>query len=101
MTTLSEITKKIRSKNAGPFWLTFDIFCEGEAEFETVKRVLSLERSAAVLGTDPATLKRFEIPDLKVLKISIPRPHVQGTPLDRDMHGASFGNILAELEVED
>ena len=28
MSTLGEKVKKIRSKNAGPFWITIDIFCE-------------------------------------------------------------------------
>ncbi|MFQ3302569.1 MAG: hypothetical protein ACI9EH_001468, partial [Planktomarina sp.] len=27
MTKLGDIVPKIRSKNAGPFWLTIDIFC--------------------------------------------------------------------------
>lgn len=33
MTKLSEHTIKIRSKNAGPFWLTIDIFCDGPEAF--------------------------------------------------------------------
>lgn len=99
MTTLATLAKKVRSKNAGPFWLTIDIFCDSDAAFQTVCENVDANRAAVALGADPATLKRFEIADLRVLKISVPRPTVQGTQADRDMHGASFANILAELEI--
>lgn len=99
MTKLSDIAKKIRSKNAGPFWLTIDVFCDTAEAYQKVVDALDVMRMAEVLHTDPTTLKRFEIPDLNVVKISIPRPAIQGTRQDRDMHGASFANILADLEV--
>ena len=99
MTRLDDIVTKVRSKNAGPFWLTFDVFCGSPEVFERVCKALSAERLAAVLQTDLANLKRFEIADLNVLKFSLPRPHIQGTRLDRDMHGASFANLLAEIEI--
>lgn len=99
MTTLADIATKVRSKNAGPFWLTFDIFCASSEDFARVCRALDADRVARALHADPAVLKRYEIADLNVLKISLPRPQVQGTRMDRDMHGASFANILAELEV--
>ncbi len=100
MTTLADIAKKIRSKNAGPFWLTIDVFCETPAAFAQVAQSLTADRAAAALNADPTQLKRFEIADLNVVKISIPRPNIQGTRQDRDMHGASFANILAELEIQ-
>ena len=99
MTRLGDIAKKVRSKNAGPFWLTCDIFCGTPEVFARVCRSLSTDRVAAVLETETATLKRFEIADLNVLKFSLPRPQVQGTRLDRDMHGASFANLLDEMEI--
>ncbi|CAN0196824.1 unnamed protein product, partial [Chrysoparadoxa australica] len=44
-------------------------------------------------------IKRFDIPDLNVVKFSLPRPEIQGTIFDRDMHGASFAQILGDLDV--
>ncbi|MEM8572006.1 MAG: DUF4387 family protein [Pseudomonadota bacterium] len=99
MTKLADVAMKVRSKNAGPFWLTFDIFCDGPQAFETVRASLDTQRVAAALHTPPEAVKRFEISDLNVVKFSIPRPAIQGTREDRDMHGASFANVLAELEV--
>ena len=99
MARLGDIAAKVRSKNAGPFWLTIDIFCEESAVFETVCRSLSTERVAALYGQPVAQVKRFEIADLAVLKFSMPRPVVQGSLQDRDMHASQWGWLLAEMEI--
>ena len=100
MTTLADLTVKIRSKNAGPFWLTIDLFCDTSANFEKVCAIADNTRVAELLGTPVSELKRFEIPDLNVLKFSVPRPAIQGTRYDRDMHGASFANLLSALSED-
>lgn len=99
MTKICDLAMKVRSKNAGPFWLTIDIFCGTQEVFERICAALDAERTAEALGTSAAAVKRFEVPDLNVLKISVPRPAVQGIRTDRDMHGASFANLLAELDI--
>lgn len=99
MAELGSLVEKVRSKNAGPFWLTVDIFCGAPEVFARVRDGVSTERLAALFQTDVAEIKRFDIADLNVVKISLPRPQVQGTRFDRDMHGASFAALVAELEV--
>ena len=99
MTRLAVVADKVRSKNAGPFWLTIDIFCGSAEAYEQVSKALSTEGVASLFQIAPATLKRFDLADLHVVKFSLPRPCVQGTAADRDMHGASFANLLAEMHV--
>lgn len=99
MANLGELVEKIRSKNAGPFWLTIDIFCGTSSAFARTCESLSTERVATVFATDPKTLKRFEIPSLNVIKFSLPRPEIQGSIADRDMHGASWAALLSEIEL--
>lgn len=99
MAELGDLVEKVRSKNAGPFWVTVDIFCGSEAVFRRVAEGLSDARVAKALGTPPEALRRFEIGSLNVVKFSCPRPVVQGTRFDRDMHGAGWGALIAELEV--
>ena len=99
MARLGQVAEKLRSKNAGPFWLTIDIFCGDRAAFSRVCDGLSTERIAAAFKADPATIKRFEIASLNVVKFSLPRPEIQGSVADRDMHGASWAALLAELEL--
>lgn len=99
MTTLGDVADKIRSKNAGPFWLTIDIFCNDAQAYARVARGLQSEAVSAALGTDIATLKRFDMSDLWVVKFSLPRPQIQGVSADRDMHGASFGLLLTDIAL--
>lgn len=100
MTRLNAIAQKVRSKNAGPFWITIDIFCGSADAFARVTRGLSTDHVARVLNTDQDALKRFDMPDLNVIKISLPRPQVQGTRFDRDMHGAALGELIGEMEID-
>jgi hypothetical protein len=99
MPELGQIADKVRSKNAGPFWLTIDIFCGAQERFTHITRHLDNADIAARLGTLTEAVKRFDIPDLNVVKISVPRPTIQGTRDDRDMHGAQWANILAEMDM--
>lgn len=100
MPSLSEKVLKVRSKNAGPFWLTIDIFCGSKAAFEDVSAQLSTERVAALYKARPETLKRFDIADLNVVKFSLPRPMIQGSREDRDMHGAGWAVLLEEAALD-
>ncbi len=99
MTTVADIVTKVRSKNAGPFWLTVDIFCGDAAAYDRVVTGLSTDRVAAAFDVAPETLKRFDIVDLHVVKFSLPRPTIQGDIADRDMHGAGWAPLVAELAL--
>ncbi|MCB2136989.1 MAG: DUF4387 family protein, partial [Rhodobacteraceae bacterium] len=85
--------------NAGPFWLTVDIFCGNSDVFGHVCRGVATERVARLFGISPTEIRRFDIADLNVVKFSFPRPVVQGSREDRDMHGAAWAVLLEELEV--
>lgn len=96
---LSDHVFKVRSKNAGPFWVTIDIFCGTPTSFEHVTARLDDTKVASLCGTTPQLLKRFDIADLSVIKLSFPRPVVQGSATDRDMHGAQWAALIAEMSL--
>jgi hypothetical protein len=100
MPEVARIARKVRSKNAGPFWLTVDIFCDGPEAFARIRDGLTTEAVAKLFDVPRQTVKRFDIADLNVVKFSLPRPAIQGTPADRDMHGAGWAPLLAELEID-
>ncbi len=100
MPRLSELVLKVRSKNAGPLWLTIDIFCGKPQDIETVSARLSTERVAALYQASLEDIKRFDIADLMVVKFSLPRPVIQGSRADRDMHGAGWGVLLEEAVLD-
>lgn len=101
--TLGELAKLIRSKNAGPFVLTIDVMFGDE---ETYRRVL---RSGVLTKRSFARLYRLPEEDVSVfeydaacaIKISIPRPYVQGDPEDGDMFGGQQHAPLVDLPVPD
>lgn len=99
MSRLADLVLKVRSKNAGPFWVTIDVFCGSRDAFETVAGKLSTDRVAAIFRQPRASIRRFDLPDLNVVKFSLPRPVVQGSRFDRDMHGAQWAVLLAEHEL--
>ena len=96
---LSDRVLKVRSKNAGPFWVTIDIFCGSPAAYVEVVSRLPTETVARLYATEMQLVKRFDIADLNVVKFSIPRPVIQGAAADRDMHGAQWAHLLAETEL--
>lgn len=99
MALLRDMAEKVRSKNAGPFWLTIDIFCSAHVPVEEISALLPTEHIADLFNADPSQVQRYEQPAIGVLKFSIPRPTIQGTRDDRDMHGASFAILLEELDL--
>ena len=99
MRRLSDRVLKVRSKNAGPFWVTVDVFCGTSAVFEQVRLELRTEAVASLFQQPSQLIKRFDIADLNVIKFSFPRPVPQGARTDRDMHGAQWAILLAEFQV--
>jgi len=96
---LNNLVSKIRSKNAGPFWLTIDIFCGNQKAFEVVQHGVTNEVIARIFDQPAVLIKRFELVDLHVIKFSLPRPQIQGSKRDRDMHGASWAALVGRIEI--
>ena len=99
MASLSEVAKRIRSKNAGPYWVTIDVFFESDNDYQLVSDQLQSAKVAYVLKVNQADLSRFDLPQISVIKFSFPRKVVQGSRFDRDMHGAQYANLLNEIEI--
>lgn len=101
MATLGELARLIRSKNAGPFELTFDIMFDDPASFERVRAsdVLTRERIAAIYRLPRERVKFFVVPDALAFKASIPRPFFQSDLDDSDNHGGQQYAPLIDIEI--
>ncbi|TCP82854.1 uncharacterized protein DUF4387 [Sphingomonas sp. PP-CE-1A-559] len=101
MPKLSNVCSHVRSKNAGPFWITVDLFFPDAGAFAHYSNAPSLTGSAiaAVFGVDPVSMKRFEVTHLSVLKFSYPRATPQGGTVERDMHGGQQYVRLLDVEL--
>ena len=98
---LAEIATLIRSKNAGPFTLTFDIMFSDPEQFHRVRRSEQLTPAsfAALFGCVPEEVKFFACENALAFKFSIPRPIAQGDPGDGDMHGGQQFAPLMQIEI--
>jgi hypothetical protein len=99
--TLGELADQVRSKNAGPFWITLDVFFTSEPDYQlvTASAVLSPHAIAGLYQVDPATVRCFELPGILAVKISFPRPVTAGSFEDRDLHGGQQHVPLAALRL--
>lgn len=102
MTKLAEVCRHIRSKNAGPFWVTFDLFFDGPENFARYKDHPALGPALIhrLFGADPALVQRYPVARLNMLKISYARTTAQGGVVERDMHcGQQFVRLL-DVELD-
>lgn len=102
MTTLGELASIVRSKNAGPFRLTVDVFFESTSDYrralnsavfteESISDVYGLERSD-IIGI-------YEMDELSAVKISLKRPVPAGSTTDSDVYGAQQHSPLLDLVI--
>ena len=61
---------------------------------------LDPEIIGALYRVDPATVRIFRLPSIRVVKISFPRRATQGGVADRDMHAGQQHVPLARLRLD-
>jgi hypothetical protein len=101
MTKLAELARLIRSKNAGPFQLTFDIMFERPETYERVKQSGAVTREVVAQRYNllPEDVLFFFCDNALAIKASIPRPYFQGDLRDSDGHGGQQYAPLMDIEV--
>lgn len=101
MPKVREVCRHVRSKVAGPFWVTIDLMFDGQDNYDRYvgSPELSAESIAAVYGVEPDTMAVYRIPALKVLKVSFPRPAPQGGVEERDLHSGQQYTYLLDVEL--
>jgi hypothetical protein len=101
MSTIADLALEVRSKNAGPFWVTMELFMKDADGYAVVadESFVNEDVVAELYDVDASSIQLFRIPSLHVVKISFPRPVSQGSLRDRDMHAGQHHVPLALLEV--
>jgi len=101
MARLEHIAKVIRSKNAGPFYLTLDVLFGDAASYE---RVAAAE---VITQAGMASLYRQPLDNVRVylhrnalaMKVSLVRWTPAGSLNDTDIYGAQQHVLLYDIEV--
>lgn len=101
MTQLWELTELIRSKNASPWQLTFDIMFGSRENFDLCKATQLTDASyyAALYGLPADRVTVFLHDAALAIKVTIPRPQSAGAPSDTDVFGGQFHSPLVMLEI--
>ena len=101
MAKLWQVTKLIRSKNAGPFELTFDVIFRDHDTYEKVRdaKVISAKWFARTYRLTPEVVSVIHYDAASAIKITIPRPAISGDIDDTDVFGGQQYGPLVDLEV--
>ena len=101
MALIQDLAQDVRSKNAGPFWVTLEIFCNNEDNYQAIKNSphVTREKIAELYGVSHGSMKRFDMDNIQVIKFSYPRPQPSGHKYENDMHTGQQYIRLAEVEV--
>ncbi|HQE67640.1 MAG TPA: DUF4387 domain-containing protein [Bacillota bacterium] len=100
---LHDIAAVIRSKNSGPYELTFDILMKDD---ETFEKVASADIFSKKLISELYNLPEDDIqsiikfPKARAFKITVKRPIPSGALGDRDIYGAQQHAPLMDLSIE-
>lgn len=101
MPKLSTLARLVRSKNAGPFQLTFDIMFDDDATYKrsVVSNAFDAAAISGRLGLPEEDIRIFFCDAAHAIKISIPRPFPQGDLEDSDGHGGQQYAPLLDIEI--
>ena len=99
---LWQVSKLIRSKNSGPFELTFDVIFKDRATYEKVRdaKIINAEWFAKTYRLTPEVVAVINYDAPNAIKVTIPRPVISGDIDDTDVFGGQQYAPLLDLPVE-
>ncbi len=102
-TTIGDLAVLVRSKNAGPFWLTIDIMFDDADNYRRVRDSEAISRAlvARMFRREPADIIVVNHDAALAIKVSFPRPQSSGSKYDSDVYGGQQYAPLLSLEVPD
>jgi hypothetical protein len=95
------MARVLRSKNAGPCLVTFDLIFDRPEDFERVRSQIARLRTevAARYGRSENQVRVIDYAPAQAVKITIPRDIVSGDVGDLDVYGAQQHAPLLEIEI--
>ena len=101
MATIADLAVLVRSKNAGPFWLTIDVMFDDAEKYRQVRDSDIINRAAReeMFRRDPAEIIVVNHDAALAIKVSFPRPQSSGSKYDSDVYGGQQYVPLLSLAV--
>ena len=97
---LTDTFRLVRSKDAGPFMLTLDLFCHDATAYRRVldSGVITPATFAALYGIDASSVEVHLVESINAIKVSFPRPVPSGELADSDITGGQqYGRLIKHL----
>lgn len=99
MKKLIDCTKILRSKNAGPLFITFDLIFPGREEMEYVEKNLKKSQIAEAYDVAEEKIDIISYAVVNSIKITFPRKNISGSLFDNDIYGCQMHVPLAEIMI--
>ena len=99
MKRLVDYTKILRSKNAGPLFITFDLIFSDANEMDYVIERLTKSAVAKAYGIDEREIDIIAYKVVNSIKITFPRRNISGSLCDNDIYGCQMHMPLASIEI--
>lgn len=100
--TVRDVLVSVRSKNAGPFTVTFDLYFPDAETFHAMRErnLLTPEVVGRLYGLDAAVVKIHWFEPVYAVKIAVPRVVPGGAPGDTDVAGGQQYAPLLSLPLD-
>lgn len=96
---LIDLAKILRSKNAGPLYITFDVIFNNLEDLKKAVNGITKEKIAKAYDVDQEKIDVIVYEIVNSIKITFPRKIISGSVLDTDIYGCQQHVPLANIEV--
>ncbi|WP_232376148.1 DUF4387 family protein [Amycolatopsis aidingensis] len=100
-TTLADLAHEVHAKNAGPFWVTMELFMRDAEGYRIAadESFLNERVIAELYRVEESTVQLFRIPSLNVVKISFPARSTRDRSGTATCTPASTTSPLARMPI--
>ena len=99
MKKLIDYTKILRSKNAGPLYITFDLIFDEQKDMQYVAERLTKEAVSEAYNVAVDKIDIITYAVVNSIKITFPRKNISGALADNDIYGCQQHMPLANIEI--
>ena len=99
MKKLIDHTKILRSKNAGPLFITFDLIFNTKEDMEYVEQRLKKSDISKAYDVEEGKIDIISYGVVNSIKITFPRKNISGSLADNDIYGCQQHMPLANIEI--
>jgi hypothetical protein len=98
---IRDLAKVVRSKNAGPFYLTLDVIFNDKHTYEKVKtsQAINVDTMCSLYRVRPDQVRIIPYDKAYAIKITLDRPVPAADVSDTDIYGTQQHAPLLDIEI--